>query len=605
MVRSSSRAWSLGLAFGLALLVGLTALPAWAADTIGVQGRLTTPGGAPAADGAYVMTFRLYDAVDAPAAFWSETQLSVQVSGGLFDVSVGAADPLKPLPLDQLAKLAAVDGKTAFVGVQVGPDPELPRKPLSAVWLAHRASVAVTSLGLSCTGCVTLDNLAPGLLTGVAKTAEANAFTEANAFFGGVGVGQAPGPGCMLDVGSDGGTTCIDGVPALWTRIVGSKNEMLKLAADGQLVYRKDEKKAYMNTGGAWRQLLFAIVCGDGVADGDEECDDGELNADAPDACRTTCLNPACGDGIQDSGEECDDGNNSDFDGCTALCKVNLCGDGNLQQGVEECDDGNGDNTDACVQGCKDAKCGDGFVQAGVEQCDDANADNTDACVGCQDAVCGDGFVQAGVEECDDGQANADAPDACRLSCKNPVCGDGITDNGEQCDDGNQVDGDACKNDCTSNGQVPGYNGPDAPVMPGWAVCAGYLDKPGGNDVPQAWGGACSNAEYKNTHTRLVCGANKDSYRYIEINKNFWADKAPQYQNGGHIIAANFSGYDNTIYVDNNDPNSATSWWAGGSGCGESNTNLTINNSCSWEASNCFGQNIGGNRYLWLYVKTP
>jgi hypothetical protein len=67
--------------------------------------------------------------------------------------------------------------------------------------------------------------------------------------------------------------------------------------------------------------------------------------------------------------------------------------------------------------------------------------------------------------------------------------------------------------------------------------------------------------------------------------------------------STNFQGWENVIYAQGNNPNTARSWWGSGNGCGEANTNLTINNQCSWEAANCFGQNINGNRYLWVYVK--
>ena len=44
-------------------------------------------------------------------------------------------------------------------------------------------------------------------------------------------------------------------------------------------------------------------VCGDGVLEGFEECDNGGLNSDtAPDACRLDCKAASCGDNV-DSGE--------------------------------------------------------------------------------------------------------------------------------------------------------------------------------------------------------------------------------------------------------------------------------------------------------------
>ncbi len=63
--------------------------------------------------------------------------------------------------------------------------------------------------------------------------------------------------------------------------------------------------------------------CGDGVVEGDEQCDDGGLNSDdTPDACRTDCTWPVCGDDVVDPsfGEVCDDGNTVPDDGCSEDC---------------------------------------------------------------------------------------------------------------------------------------------------------------------------------------------------------------------------------------------------------------------------------------------
>lgn len=51
---------------------------------------------------------------------------------------------------------------------------------------------------------------------------------------------------------------------------------------------------------------------------------------------------PFCGDGNVDPSEECDAGPaNSDTGACTLACKLPVCGDGLVQDGVEGCDDGN------------------------------------------------------------------------------------------------------------------------------------------------------------------------------------------------------------------------------------------------------------------------
>jgi cysteine-rich repeat protein len=136
-------------------------------------------------------------------------------------------------------------------------------------------------------------------------------------------------------------------------------------------------------------------------------------------------LSSVCGDGVVNDGEQCDDGNDDDTDDCTSSCQLARCGDGFVQAGVEECDDGNDIDTDDCPSICQLARCGDGFVQAGVEECDDGNADDTDGCLTSCTPLCGDGFV-VGLEECDD--RNLTERDGCSSACK--------VEAGAACDDG-------------------------------------------------------------------------------------------------------------------------------------------------------------------------
>lgn len=90
-------------------------------------------------------------------------------------------------------------------------------------------------------------------------------------------------------------------------------------------------------------------LCGDGVVDPGEACDDGIETK----LCDSDCTAVACGDARVNAaaGEECDDGNVDDADGCTATCKVTGCGDGILAMG-EECDDGNKADGDGCTASC-------------------------------------------------------------------------------------------------------------------------------------------------------------------------------------------------------------------------------------------------------------
>jgi len=190
-------------------------------------------------------------------------------------------------------------------------------------------------------------------------------------------------------------------------------------------------------------------VCGDGVVEAPETCDDGDQ--DDSDECPTSCAPAFCGDGfVQADVEACDDGNKLNADACTNACTVAVCGDGVTQLGVEACDDGDQDDSDHCTSACQVARCGDGLTHLGFEDCDDANLDDSDACLSdCRAASCGDGVLHVGVETCDDG--DDDDGDECPGSCAPAVCGDGYLQLGvEACDDGNAVHADACSTKCVA-----------------------------------------------------------------------------------------------------------------------------------------------------------
>jgi len=64
--------------------------------------------------------------------------------------------------------------------------------------------------------------------------------------------------------------------------------------------------------------LVQDSVCGDGIVEGNEECDQGPQNNDyAPNACRRNCRKAHCGDGVRDMGEQCDSTPN-----CSATCSL-------------------------------------------------------------------------------------------------------------------------------------------------------------------------------------------------------------------------------------------------------------------------------------------
>jgi fibro-slime domain-containing protein len=132
-----------------------------------------------------------------------------------------------------------------------------------------------------------------------------------------------------------------------------------------------------------------AKQCGDGIIAGDEQCDDG--NAVPGDGCSATCqiesgyacgaaptpppasaCHPTvCGDGVKEGSEQCDDGNLIPYDGCSPTCTIEarcdglggctgVCGDG-LVFPSEQCDDGNTLSGDGCSATCQ-LEIGAGFT---------------------------------------------------------------------------------------------------------------------------------------------------------------------------------------------------------------------------------------------------
>ncbi len=221
----------------------------------------------------------------------------------------------------------------------------------------------------------------------------------------------------------------------------------------------------------------MAQVCGDGVVEGSEECDDG--NTKSGDGCSAICTvepwytcpmpdkpcvyTPVCGDGKVQGNEQCDDGNTTSGDGCSSTCQVEpgwqcpaagahciatTCGDG-IVAGNEQCDDGNNTSGDGCSATCQ--------LEPGWA----CTSQGTPPESVCHKTVCGDG-VQEGFEQCDDG--NLIPYDGCSPTCTvdpkcsggtcTAVCGDGLKFPQEGCDDGNTMNGDGCSSTCT--------------VEPGW-----------------------------------------------------------------------------------------------------------------------------------------
>jgi cysteine-rich repeat protein len=253
------------------------------------------------------------------------------------------------------------------------------------------------------------------------------------------------------------------------------------------------------------------VVCGNGVIEFGETCDDS--NTTAGDGCDAMCkIEPICGNSMLEPSEQCDDGNTTAGDGCNATCKVEGAvtevepnEDGSPSPGGPFGIDGNdfgsanpttngafttnvkiaatidpaGDedvfaftNTSATFKNLRldvwnlaptfgvGTACGASInlgltvrnaAGAALASNDDRNG-ATDRCPGLTYGVAPGQTVFAHVVEADD---NAVVLSYALVNSFNAVvCGDGNIGPGEQCDDSNTNAGDGCSATCQIEGAV-------------------------------------------------------------------------------------------------------------------------------------------------------
>ena len=182
-------------------------------------------------------------------------------------------------------------------------------------------------------------------------------------------------------------------------------------------------------------------ICGDGIVDDDEDCDDRGESA----TCDADCTRTECGDGYVNpmAGEQCDDAGESAT--CNVDCSVSSCGDGLTNSTAGEGCDDMGESM-GCNADCSVAACGDGVVNGAAGEICDTIEQTAQCDADCTEVVCGDGLANAAAGEgCDDGGQSA----TCDVDCTAAECGDGVFNAmaGEACDEAGRTP--ACDEDCT------------------------------------------------------------------------------------------------------------------------------------------------------------
>ena len=258
-------------------------------------------------------------------------------------------------------------------------------------------------------------------------------------------------------------------------------------------------------------------------------------------AFTTTTTPSVCGNGVLEGFETCDDDNDTDGDGCSASCQIepgwtcmgepSTCamipcfgaadGDACMDAGMDgTCRGPDGGRT--CCTGCWDGVICDvgdttdacGASGAMCAMCDDANECTTDAC----DAGACDATPVAAGTACSAGVCAATAmcveclvDDDCTsgsICVSNRCtsgCGDGSLTDDEECDDGNLVAGDGCDELCAIETGFTCREQPEVEVLNGsfetdidgagggWMLVAGSIDRVSSTDAGGCWPAGAGN----------------------------------------------------------------------------------------------------------------
>jgi cysteine-rich repeat protein len=225
------------------------------------------------------------------------------------------------------------------------------------------------------------------------------------------------------------------------------------------------------------QQPVAEAVCGNGVTDAGESCDDGNmLIGDGCTACRveegyqcqgqpSQCMAAPvspCGNGQIDADEMCDDGNGLDGDGCSALCEVE---DGAVCRGnpsVCVADDSSSSVSVSSAESSalsSEAASSSSAIASSAISSEEASSSMSVSSIA-SSAAESSAAASASASSFwrvyqhrrgSDVSSSAAQPAAAAVSSsalQKAHCGDGLVLDAEQCDDQNNTDGDGCSAAC-------------------------------------------------------------------------------------------------------------------------------------------------------------
>jgi len=115
------------------------------ADTFSMQGVLRDPLGKTVADGAYQLTFSIYEQETGGSAIWSETQANVRVGHGVFGAELGLVSPLDNVPFDAVYWI----GVSIEDGTEIEPRFKMNRVPAAmSLYGSDKIIPAVGNMGV-------------------------------------------------------------------------------------------------------------------------------------------------------------------------------------------------------------------------------------------------------------------------------------------------------------------------------------------------------------------------------------------------------------------------------------------------------------------------